>query len=105
MTSIVIPADYCVALIDAGAYPSFLDLNWTLEQIKQHFVSQMNQGTMLAWGTGASANWHIETVAASEVSRGFREFTGRITATSDRLYLVSYEDLTAAAQYEDELLP
>lgn len=105
MGLIVIPADYCVALIDAAAYPSFVDPDWTLLQIRNHFVAQMNQKTMLAWGTGASGNWRISVTTRSEVAPGYREFTGRITATGARLHLMSYDELTMAAQFEDVILP
>jgi hypothetical protein len=34
--------------------------HWTLEDLCQHFVHEMKRCTMLAWGTGASANWQIK---------------------------------------------
>jgi hypothetical protein len=106
MDSFVIPADYCVALIDAAAYPSFVDANWTLPQIRAHFVAQMNQGTMLAWGTGAPGNWRISIANGPRTGqKGYREFTGRISATGKKLHLTSYDELTMAAQVEDVKLP
>ena len=57
MPEFIIPADYCVALVDLESYPSFLGENWNLEQIGNHFVNQMNKGTMIVWGTGAPASW------------------------------------------------
>lgn len=79
MNSFVIPADYCVALFDAAAFPSFVDSNWTLTQLREHFVTQMNSGTMLAWGTAASGNWRIAIATQPGTARGYREFTHRIT--------------------------
>jgi hypothetical protein len=101
----VIPADYCIALIDAAAYPSFVDTNWTLPQIQEHFVTQMNQGTMLAWGTGAPGNWRISVAARAGAASGYREFTGRISVTGTKLHLTSYDELTMAAQFENVQLP
>ena len=106
MGLLVIPAEYCVALIDAAAYPSFVDDEWTLPQIRKHFVRQMNGGTMLAWGTGASANWRINVAGgAARTARVYREFTGRITATGRKLHLTSYDELTDAAQFENVRMP
>jgi hypothetical protein len=106
MDSFVIPADYCVALIDAAAYPSFVDSNWTLPQIREHFVAQMNRATILAWGTGAPGNWRISVATGrGTATKGYREFTSRITATGNKLHLTSYDELTMAAQVEDVKLP
>jgi hypothetical protein len=105
MNSFVIPADYCVALIDAAAYPSFIDENWNLPQIKAHFVTQMNRRTMLAWGTGASGNWRVGVGSGTGVAHGFREFAGSITATGTKLHLTSYDELNWGAQFQDARLP
>jgi hypothetical protein len=101
----VIPAEYCVALIDAAAYPSFVDEEWTLPQIRKHFTTQMNGGTMLAWGTGASGNWRIRVAGRAGAARIYRAFTGRITATGKKLHLTSYDELTMAAQFENVRMP
>ena len=109
MGLLVLPAEYCVALIDAAAYPSFVDEAWTLPQIRKHFVRQMNAGTMLAWGTGASANWRIRVGGRGRggggTARVYREFMGRITATGKKLHLTSYDELTMAAQFEHVRMP
>jgi hypothetical protein len=105
MQSFVIPADYCIALIDTATYPSFVDTNWTLQQIREHFVTQMNDRTMLAWGTGASGNWRVNVATGPGDIQGYREFTGRIAAIGTKLHLTSYEELTMAAQFKDVELP
>lgn len=105
MSLFIIPADYCIALIDASAYQSFVDANWTLAQLQQHFVDQINQGRMLAWGTGAPGNWRISVSDNSGDVTGYREFTGRITATDKKLHLTSYDELTNAAQFQQATVP
>jgi len=109
MHSFVIPAEYCVALIDTDAYPSFVHEDWDETALRRHFVTQMKGETMLAWGTGASANWRIQVLVnpegASEAVPGFRNFTGRVRATGSRLFLTSYDELTFVAGFTDERLP
>ncbi|HEY0073997.1 MAG TPA: hypothetical protein VGB77_07845 [Abditibacteriaceae bacterium] len=113
MESFVIPADYGVALVDAAAYPSFVAKKWSLPQIQKHFVAQMNQGTILPWGTGAPGNWRIDITDGSTTGiksrlravQGYREFRGYITATGTKLHLTSYDELTMVAQFKDRQLP
>jgi hypothetical protein len=101
----VVPADYCLAIVDAAAYPSFVSGQWDLDDIRRHFVEQMRCGTMLAWGTGAPANWRLQVGGPRRFGGGYREFTGRIRASEGVLHLVSYDELTMAAQFADERLP
>jgi len=101
----VVPADYCLALIDAAAYPSFVAEGWTLEGICRHFAEQMGRGTMVAWGTGAPGNWRVEVGGARRIGGGHREFTGLIRASRGQLHLTSYDELTMAAQFADVRLP
>jgi hypothetical protein len=105
MPSFVIPAEYCLALADLSAYPPFVASQWTLPTLLGHFVDQMNTRTLLAWGTGASANWRIDVSLDRTDLTGFREFSGRITVTGTRLHLTSYDELSFAAQFRDCQLP
>lgn len=101
----IVPADYCLAIIDTVAYPSFVAEEWTLDDIRHHFAEQMALGTMVAWGTGAPGNWRIEVGGARRISGGHREFVGRLRATNGVLHLTSYDELTAAAQSAEVRLP
>jgi hypothetical protein len=101
----VVGADYCLAIVDAAAYPTFVSGQWELDDIRRHFVEQMRRGTMLAWGTGAPANWRLEVGGPRRVGGGYCEFTGRIRASKGVLHLVAYDELTMAAQFADERLP
>ena len=105
MPTFVIPADYCVALVDLGAYSSFVKSNWTLDLLLDHLLTEMNTGHILAWGTGASANWRIEVSTEKTGRTGFREFSGRLRGSGKLLHLTSYEELTFAAQFRTCRLP
>jgi hypothetical protein len=99
MATIVVPADYCLAIFDAQAYSSFVDSDWTLPQLREHLVAEMGRGAILAWGTGAPGNWRIEVTVGLSSHRGVREFAARLRATGPHLHLTSYDELTAAAQF------
>jgi len=100
----LVPADYFLAVVDA-AYPSFLGTEWTLDTILAHFTHAAAGGTLLAWYTGSYGNWRVEVRDGWGAARGFREVTARLTATGDRLHLISYDDLVWAACYADHHLP
>src|SRR5579883_1304886 len=101
----VVPAEYLLALVDLAAYRSFVAPDWTLESLRQHFAAEMARVAMLAWGTGAPGNWRVEVARERVGGAGFRECSGRIPATTERLHLTSYDELTVAAQFRDVRLP
>lgn len=106
----VIPADYgppgnALALMDAAAYSSFVAEDWTLETIVAHFDREKARGTLLTWDTGSYGNWRVEVREGWGQARGFRETTGCITATGNRLHLTCYDELAWGAQFADARLP
>ena len=95
-----------LALVDVKQYRSFVGRDWgERDQLYRHLVSAANQQSLLAWRTGFEADWRIEVSAGLTTRRGFREFSARINNTSDALYLVNYDSLTMAAQFDDHTLP
>jgi hypothetical protein len=94
-----------LALIDATRYSSFVG-DWGQDnRLYHHLVEQAKQRHALAWGTGFETDWRVEIKAGITDRKGFREFEGTIRNTSNALYLVNYDSLTMAAQFEDYLLP
>lgn len=94
-----------LGLIDPSDYRSFVDNQWTLEQLVEHFESEMRAGHLLIWGTGREDIWRVEVSFAPSSLVGFREFTAPIRASGNHLLLTNYEALTMAAQFEDVRLP
>lgn len=105
MKTLVIPADFCLAIFDAHTYPAFVSESWTAQSLTRHLAEQMNAGTILAWGTGSSGNWRVEIATHPDHNAGFRQFVGRITATGSVLHLTSYDELSVGAQSENVTLP
>lgn len=48
-----------IAIVNADKYFSFVDENWNLPQLLNHFVDQMNKQTLIIWTTGLQNTWTI----------------------------------------------
>jgi hypothetical protein len=94
-----------VAIVNADRYHSFVDGNWELSQLLNHFVHEMNNDNLIIWQTGAEGNWQVQFVDKQTTQKSFREFSTSIEVTDRQLFLTNYEDLTMAAQFEDEKVP
>lgn len=94
-----------LALVDPISYRSFVDTDWTLDQIVRRFKEEMQNRRLLIWGTGREGIWRVEVLFHRSSVTGFREFTASLTSSNDRLLLTNYESLTMAAQFEDVHLP
>jgi hypothetical protein len=105
LESVVVPAKSLVALVDLAAYRSFVATDWNLNTIEDHFAKEMTRGSMLAWGTGETANWRIEVTREHRPGDGFRQCAGRVRATTAQFHLTAYEELTMAAQFRHVRLP
>lgn len=94
-----------LGIFDPHAYISFVNENWTMEELVDHFKAEMHHYRLLLWGTGCEETWRVEVRhEASEVT-GFQEFCGPIVATENLLCLTSYDSLIAGATFEDVSLP
>ncbi|MBX9667336.1 MAG: hypothetical protein K2X93_06940 [Candidatus Obscuribacterales bacterium] len=105
---LIVPAEHLIAVIDPKKYRSFVDENWDLKILKTHFLDQINSCSMVAWGTGASANWRILLEVNSpdkKLPNYFRDFTAFIKITGRSLMLTSYDELSMAAQSRKSKFP
>jgi hypothetical protein len=94
-----------LGIFDPDAYVSFVDPNWTLEQLFGHFREQMLRERLLLWGTGREGWWTVEVEDMPSDRAGFREIVGPITASAGRLCLTNYESLTMGAAFAQVALP
>ena len=95
-----------LSLVDCNTYSSFLSEDWTYESILEHFSDQMSKRSILVWECGDGGGAYSISIRRKLTKlQGFREATGAILATGDRLQIVSYDALTMAAQFADEVLP
>lgn len=94
-----------LALVNSETYQSFVDKNWELTQLMNHFVDEMNKNSIIFWATGSENEWTVSFVDKPSNKNSFREFTKTINITNEKMHLTNYEDLTMAAQFEDTKIP
>jgi hypothetical protein len=98
--------DGIIAIVNAARYFGFVDPDWELQQLKQHFISEMNNNNLIVWRTNIyGGTWNIEMRERPSAEKAFRQFEKTISVTRGELYIASYTDLTMAAQFEEERIP
>ena len=99
--------DGVIALVNADRYRGFVDNDWSLNQLLDHFINEMVSENLIAWQSNniGGEDWKIEILVTPSERKSFREFEQTINVTNGELYLASYTDLTMAAQFEDEVIP
>lgn len=93
-----------MALINPTDYCSFVDEDWQLEQLFEHFKKEMASQHLLMWATGLEGKWRVRIIRDAN-SDGFRQISGPIHVTDNGLCLINYESLTMGAQFSDVNLP
>ena len=95
--------DGFVLLITPDSYDSFIDEDWTLDQITTRFTEQMTAGSMFAAYVGPDAALHQLTYGPPAPSAAVaREASSAIDVAAGGLWLTDYTQVTMAAQYEDQ---
>jgi len=94
-----------LALVVPAAYESFVDRDWTFDQVFAHFRAQMGRRSILIWGTGSEGVWKVDVQLTKSEANGFREVSGPLEVVGGNLLLTNYESLTMAAQFDDVTLP
>ena len=65
----------------------------------------MNNDNLILWSTGSANVWTVNFVNKPSETKSFREFYRTLEVTNGKIFLTNYEDLTMAAQYQDEKIP
>lgn len=94
-----------LAIVDPLAYRSFVDPDWSFDDLRVRFLEETRARRMILWGTGREETWQVEVRTEPLRRGGFREFEAPIEATGGQLLLTNYESLTMAAQFADVVLP
>jgi hypothetical protein len=94
-----------MGIVNTDRYKTFVSNDWTLNQLFSHFVEEINNDHLILWGTGSENIWSVSFVNEASPIESFREFSRSIEVTTGRIFLTNYEDLTMAAQYDDEKIP
>lgn len=97
--------DGLLGIVNNELYDAFIGEDWEFDEVKERIIQESNKEHLLFWGTGCENFWPVN-VSDSPISlTDFRSFSGFIRVTNGDLYLISYTDLTMAAQFEDQTLP
>src|SRR4030095_4998009 len=88
-----------LAIVNADKYNSFLNEGWTLPQLFERFVDEMNRDNLIIWSTDSENTWKVNFVNKPSDKKSFREFSKTMTVTNGQIFLTNYEDLTISAQY------
>lgn len=99
-----------IGLVNADLYKSFVDEDWDLDMLLQHFSNEMKNGSIVICQmteAGIEHSWKVEAeVGLREIkSKCFRKAEGCIKVTTNQLYLVDYDCLTMAAQFSSDKIP
>ncbi len=99
--------DGIISLVNSETYNSFVAENWELEQLKKHFIDEMNSDSIIVWQTNnfGGDNWKVDLRTDESEEIAHSEFTKSIQVTNGKLYLADYTDLTMAAQFNDYSIP
>lgn len=106
MNLTVIDDSGLLAVVDIASYRSFVSSDWDYSSILAHFREQMAAGTIFVWDCGdGGGDYPVSLQEGISASEGFREAWGVLRVQSGAIHLVSYDALTMAAQFSDEVLP
>lgn len=98
-----------LALVNAETYHSFVNEDWTLGELFSHWGNEAKEGNILVFGMtqeGTQANWRIGVgFKEAEEQTYYKKATGAIKVTDNSLYIVEYNCLTMAAQFNDCKVP
>lgn len=99
-----------IGVVNAEHYRSFVDEDWELGSLLKHFGTEMKAGHILVFQMteeGIEHSWKVEIRKSGIPVDGafYRRSEGYIEVTGGQLFLVDYDCLTMAAQFEDENIP
>jgi hypothetical protein len=94
-----------LALVDPVGYRRFVENNWTIDQLIQHFHSAIHERHLALWGTGRKDTWRVDVGFERSPVTGFREFSTLLGASGQHLLLTNFETLTMVVQLGEERLP
>ncbi len=99
-----------LALVNANKYYSFVNEDWELSELKEHFIKEADKNNILVFqmtNEGIESDWKIEVEFNDneKYNKCFRKAVGYIEVNQEELCFVEYTCLTMAAQFEDEKVP
>lgn len=94
-----------LGLVNAQLYRSFIKEDWEFSEVKERIINECKKGHVLFWGTEFPNFWTIRICDQPIAEQDFKSFQAQLHVSDSKLYLINYESITLAAQFEDEQLP
>ena len=94
-----------LGLVNVDKYDSFVKKDWNFNDLQERFIHEMNLSSLLFWSTGQEGLWNVRITTDKQEHKTFRTITGEIKVTNEKLFLINYEDLSMAAQFQNQKLP
>lgn len=99
-----------IALVNSNRYSTFVNEDWNLPMIKEHFLSENKKKNIVVCqmtDEGIEADWKIEIdFKENDLNTScFRKDYSYIKVDNGELCFVEYTCLTMAAQFSDEKVP
>lgn len=99
-----------IGVANPEKYNGFVDEDWKLDTLTHHFAKEMKKGNILVFQMteeGIEHSWDVTVnIGTEEINPTcFRREIGYLSVSNNHLYLVDYDCLTMAAQFEDERVP
>ena len=99
-----------IGVVNSEKYKSFVDSNWKLDGLMNHFTDEMKNGNILVFQMtkeGIEHSWKVEVTICEELpeQKCYRKAYAYIKVTDNQLFLVDYDCLTMAAQFAHHKVP
>lgn len=99
-----------IGIANADTYMSFVDVDWSLNQLLKHFGEETKNANIMVFQmsvNGIEHSWKVKVTVNQEnkVKGSYRKAQGYIRVTNKELYLVDYDCLTMAAQFNHRKVP
>nr|WP_282155026.1 hypothetical protein [Cytobacillus gottheilii] len=102
-----------IGVANTEEYKSFVSEDWDVDDLLfKHIAEEMRNGHILFFqmtAEGIEHSWNVEVLIDSEEEKieqsCFRKASGFIKVTHEQLFLVDYDCITMAAQFENHKVP
>ena len=93
-----------MGLVNPDRYPAYLHPDTDFEALLRQVQQYSQRGSILLWGTSLPNHWTVRASDQPSATPAQRSLQGIMEVTQGALYLVNYQHLLDAAQYDDEPL-
>lgn len=95
-----------LTLANLELYPSFIGRDWSENfKLQKHLLDESDKMSIVLWGTGFECDWKVAFREGITDQKGVRSSEQYINNSTGDLYLLNFDSLTMAAQFEDHSLP